>query len=55
MSTTNSTWNIAQLYSLDNSYWDGGNLFVSVANDVLFITCWVAEAINSGMKSYSKY
>lgn len=32
-----------------------GNLFVSVANDVLFITCWVDEAINSGMKSYSKY
>ena len=23
MSTTNSTWNIVQLYSLDNSYWDG--------------------------------
>ncbi len=55
MSTTNSTWNIVQLYSLDNSYWDGGNLFVSVANDVLFITCWVDEAINSSMKSYSKY
>lgn len=55
MSTTNSTWNIVQLYSLDNSYWEGGNLFVSVANDVLFITCWVDEAINSSMKSYSKY
>lgn len=55
MSTTNSTWNITQLYSLDSSYWDAGNLFVSVANDVLFITCWVNEAINSGMKPYSKY
>lgn len=55
MSTTNSTWNIVQLYSSDNSYWDGGNLFVSVANDVLFITCWVDEAINSGMKPYSRY
>lgn len=55
MSTTNSTWNIVQLYSLDNSYWGGGNLFVSVANDVLFITCWVDEAINSVMKSYSRY
>lgn len=55
MSTTNNTWNIVQLYSLDNSHWDGGDLFISVANDVLFITCWVNEAINSDMEPYSKY
>mgnify|MGYP006879557718 CR=1 FL=1 len=55
MSTTNSTWNITQLYSLDNSRWEAGNLFISVANDVLFITCWVNEPINNDMKSYSIY
>lgn len=55
MSTTNNTWNIVQLYSLDNSRWDGGDLFISVANDVLFITCWVSEPSNNDMKPYSKY
>lgn len=55
MSTTNSTWNITQLYSSDNSRGDVGNLFISVANDVLFITCWVSEPINTDMKPYSIY
>lgn len=55
MLTTDNVWNIVQLYSVQNSYWDCGNLLVSVANDTIFITCWVSEPSNSSMESYSKY
>lgn len=55
MSTTDNAWNMRQLYSESYSNWNYGNFQVSVANDNLFITCWVRESSTQEMNLYSTY